>query len=195
MSTIPFFLSRAKGRARGAQLRLYIACLSISLPPFSMLKPFSRICAPRLVARPETWKPVFAMRRWLKIKAPRILSPSTLHPPPRNFPGAPGNGYARAPGQYLARSIRDRSNRPRSSINNRVRHLSSRICSPDQDGARKDRCFPSNVEAPYSHGYARSRRSSAPVGSVTFTTSSSRSKRRPASIVFTGGQRGSRRRG
>lgn len=132
----------------------------VSLPLASSvfeLKPFSRICAPRLVARSETRKPVFAMRRWLKIKAPRILSPSALHPPPRNFLLPPVVARLRGIFRVLlgtvtrahqdnippARSVTDRI-APRSSINNRVHHLSSRICSPGQDGARKDRCFPSN---------------------------------------------------
>lgn len=142
-----FFLSRTTER------KAYSTFISRVSPsrflPFQ-LKPFSRTYAPYLVARPEQRLGNrflrCANRRWLKIKAPRILSPSLLHSPlvifcllvryrGRNLPGDTVNVARALAAQYIERSIityriaRCR----RSTITFTTCH---RYLSTDQDGAR-----------------------------------------------------------
>lgn len=77
-----------------------------------------------------------ANRRWLKIKAPRILSSSLLYSPfvifcllvrytGKNLPGRSFDRYTRARNKIYRTFDHDWSNLARWSINNHIHHLSS----------------------------------------------------------------------
>lgn len=124
--------------------------------PFQ-LKPFSRIYAPYYLvarARAETWKPVFAMREPALAKnksASDSLFSSLFHSPlvifcllvSRRPSWKKSSGdysrplHARTHQEMYRAFDHERSNRARSSINNRVHHLSSLFIDGSRWCARK----------------------------------------------------------
>lgn len=133
--SVSLFLSFLTNREK--TIYLYIACLSLSLPPFSTKTLLYIRTLPRGSTQAETRNRFLrcANRRWLKIKAPRILSSSLLYSPfvifyllvrytGKNLPGRSFDRYTRARTKIYRTFDHDWSNLARS-INNHIHHLSS----------------------------------------------------------------------
>lgn len=134
--SVSLFLSFLTNREK--TIHLYIACLSLSLPPFSAKTLLYIRTLPRGSTQAETRNRFLrcANRRWLKIKAPRILSSSLLYSPfvifcllvrytGKNLPGRSFDRYTRARNKIYRTFDHDWSNLARWSINNHIHHLSS----------------------------------------------------------------------
>lgn len=130
--SVSLFLSFLTNREK--TIYLYIACLSLSLPPFSAKTLLYIRTLPRGSTQAETWNRFLrcANWRWLKIKAPRILSSSLLYSPFVIFcllvrytgKNLPGPLHTRSHQRIYRTFDHDWSNLARS-INNHIHHLSS----------------------------------------------------------------------
>lgn len=148
--SVSLFLSFSDDREKSI-LHLYIACLSLSLPPFSAKTLLAYIrTLPRGSARAETRKPVFAMREPALAKnksasdslsfaasfaSRNFLSPRTL--PWKKSSGGHRERCTRARSTIYRTFDHNLSNRALSSINNHVHHLSSLFVDRSRWRARK----------------------------------------------------------
>lgn len=160
--SVSLFLSFLTNREK--TIYLYIACLSLSLPPFSAKTLLYIRTLPRGSTQAETWNRFLrcANRRWLKIKAPRILSSSLLYSPfvifcllvrytGKNLPGRSFDRYTRVrTKEYIEHSITtDRISRGRLTITFTTCH---RYSSTYQDGVQRN--ITSSITTRFSFSYS-----------------------------------------